>query len=97
MGRSRYPICHEQAPHFLTCTVLNRMLLFIRPETVGIINALHGRQDPLNWKIYGNVILENHPSYDGGMLIPRDYAGADVIRGAARLTYIPTQRVGTRK
>jgi hypothetical protein len=23
MGRSRYRICHEQAPHFLSCTVLN--------------------------------------------------------------------------
>ena len=37
MGRSRYRICDEKAPHFLTCTVLNWMPLFTRPQTAGII------------------------------------------------------------
>ena len=61
MGRSRYKICVEQAPHFLTCTVLNWIPLFTRPQTVNIIlEALRYRQDELNWKLYGYVILENH-------------------------------------
>lgn len=61
MGRSRYRICDEKAPHFLTCTVLNWMPLFTRPETAGIIlDALRYRQEQLGWKIYGYVILENH-------------------------------------
>jgi REP element-mobilizing transposase RayT len=61
MGRSRYQIRHEQGPHFLTCTVLNWMPLFTRPKTVNIIiDALNYRQEQLDWKIYGYVILENH-------------------------------------
>jgi REP element-mobilizing transposase RayT len=61
MGRSRYRICHEKAPHFLTCTVLNWIPLFTRPQTAGIIlDALRYRQEETGWKIYGYVILENH-------------------------------------
>jgi putative transposase len=62
MGRSRYRICHEKSPHFLTCTVLNWIPLFTRPETaVIILDALRYRQEQLGWKIYGYVIiLENH-------------------------------------
>ena len=61
MGRSRYTIRETQAPHFLTCTVINWMPLFTRPETVNIIlNALQYRQQHNGWKVYGYVILENH-------------------------------------
>jgi len=61
MGRSRYRICDEKAPHFLTCTVLNWIPLFTRPQTAGIIlDALRYRQEENGWKIYGYVILENH-------------------------------------
>jgi REP element-mobilizing transposase RayT len=61
MGRSRYSIRDEQAPHFLTCTVINWMPLFTRPQTVEIIlNALRYRQENNGWKLYGYVILENH-------------------------------------
>jgi putative transposase len=61
MGRSRYTIRETQAPHFLTCTVINWMPLFTRPETVAIIlNALQYRQQHNGWKVYGYVILENH-------------------------------------
>lgn len=61
MGRSRYKICDETAPHFLTCTVLNWMPLFTRPQTSDIIlEALRHRQEKDEWKIYGYVILENH-------------------------------------
>ncbi|MFZ2724991.1 MAG: transposase [Methylococcaceae bacterium] len=61
MGRSCYSIRETQAPHFLTCTVINWMPLFTRPQTASIIlNALSYRQEYNNWKIYGYVILENH-------------------------------------
>ncbi len=61
MGRSRYTIHETQAPHFLTCTVINWMPLFTRPETVNtILNALQYRQQHNGWKVYGYVILENH-------------------------------------
>ncbi len=61
MGRSRYRITQEQRPHFLTCTVLNWMPLFTRPESADIIlSALRYRQQQNGWKIYGYVMLENH-------------------------------------
>jgi len=61
MGRSRYRICDEKVPHFLTCTVLNWMPLFTRPQTSDIIlDALRHRQEQGGWKVYGYVILENH-------------------------------------
>jgi len=61
MGRSRYRIHDEKAPHFLTCTVLNWLPLFTRPQYSDIIlEALRHRQEQLEWKVYGYVILENH-------------------------------------
>ena len=61
MGRSRYTIREEKAPHFLTCTVLNWMPLFTRPQMADIIlNALSYRQEHHGWKLYGYVIMENH-------------------------------------
>ncbi|HIJ94343.1 MAG TPA: transposase [Desulfuromonadales bacterium] len=61
MGRSRYKICDTTAPYFLTCTVINWMPLFTRPQTVEILlDALRYRQENNNWKIYGYVFLENH-------------------------------------
>lgn len=61
MGRSRYKICDKTAPYFLTCTVLNWMPLFTRPQTSDIIlEALRHRHEKDEWKIYGYVILENH-------------------------------------
>jgi REP element-mobilizing transposase RayT len=61
MGRSRYSIRETQAPHFLTCTIINWIPVFTRPQTVDIIlNALQYRQQHNGWKVYGYVILENH-------------------------------------
>jgi putative transposase len=61
MGRSRYSIRETQAPHFLTCTIINWIPVFTRPQTVDIIlNALQYRQQHNDWKVYGYVILENH-------------------------------------
>jgi REP element-mobilizing transposase RayT len=61
MGRSRYTIRETQLPHFLTCTILNWIPIFTRPETAAIIlDALQYRQQHKGWKVYGYVILENH-------------------------------------
>jgi len=61
MGRSRYHICEDKTPNFLTCTVLNWIPLFTRPATVAIVlDALKYRQEHAGWRIYGYVILENH-------------------------------------
>ena len=61
MGRTRYRIHDEKSPHFLTCTVLNWMPLFTRPQTSDVIlEALRYRQEQDGWKVYGYVILENH-------------------------------------
>ena len=46
MGRSRYKITDNNAPHFLTFTVLNWLAVFTRPDTVQIIlDALTWRQN----------------------------------------------------
>ena len=61
MGRSRYRIYDGKAPHFVTCTVLNWMPLFTRPQTVAIVlDALSYRHEQAAWRIYGYVIQENH-------------------------------------
>ena len=61
MGRSRYQIFENNAPHFLTSTIVNWIPLFTRQQTVKIIlDALAYRQQERGLKIYGYVILENH-------------------------------------
>jgi REP element-mobilizing transposase RayT len=61
MGRSRYLITDNSAPHFLTFTILNWLAVFTRPGTVQIIlDALVWRQNHREVKVYGYVILENH-------------------------------------
>ena len=61
MGRSRYKIHDQQAPHFLTCTINNWISIFTRPATVQVvIDALAYRQNQRDLKIYAYVILENH-------------------------------------
>jgi len=53
MGRSRYTIYENQAPHFLTCTVNNWIPIFTRPATVQVIlDALACRQEQRCLKIY---------------------------------------------
>jgi REP element-mobilizing transposase RayT len=61
MGRSRYKSLQDDAPHFLTCTLLNWIPLFTRPDTVEIVlDAIRHRQQHLGWRVYGFVVLENH-------------------------------------
>ena len=61
MGRNRYKIYQQQAPHFLTCTINNWIPLFTRQATVQvIIDALAYRQKHRDFSVIAYVILENH-------------------------------------
>jgi putative transposase len=60
MGRSRYKFGDITAPHFLTCTVLQWIPVFTRPETVNIVlDSFRFLMDE-GFQLYAYVILENH-------------------------------------
>ena len=61
MSRSRYVILEPDKPHFLTCTVVEWLPVFTRPDAVQIIldSWAHQRlHDGL--QLFGYVVLENH-------------------------------------
>ncbi|MGE4560644.1 MAG: transposase [Desulfobulbus sp.] len=61
MARSRYTIHEAQAPHFLSCTVVNWLPLFSNPDLVDILldswRFLHSKG---RLTLYAYVIMENH-------------------------------------
>lgn len=61
MSRSRYVIQEADKPHFLTCTVVEWLPVFTRPDAVQIIldSWVHQREHD-GLKLFGYVILENH-------------------------------------
>ncbi len=61
MGRSRYLITEADKPHFMTCTVVEWLAVFTRPETVQIVlDSWQYQRQHTGLKLYGYVILENH-------------------------------------
>jgi len=61
MARNRYVILEADKPHFLTCTIVEWLPVFTRPDSVQILldSWTHQRQaDGL--RLFGYVILENH-------------------------------------
>jgi putative transposase len=61
MARDRYRITCEQQPHFLTCTIVNCIPIFTRPEAVQIVlDSLRHLQSKEELILYGFVIMENH-------------------------------------
>jgi REP element-mobilizing transposase RayT len=60
MGRSRYKFKDNTAPHFMTCTVLKWISVFIRPETVNIVLDSFRYLTNEGFQLYAFVILENH-------------------------------------
>jgi putative transposase len=61
MGRSRYRIHEPEAAHFLTCTIIDWIPVFTRPDTAQIIlDSLAFLQRERGLRLYGYVILENH-------------------------------------
>ncbi|MEN6622591.1 MAG: transposase [Smithella sp.] len=60
MTRTRYKI-YENAPHFLTCTVVNWMPIFSNPENATIVlDAISWLQKENRMKLFGYVLMENH-------------------------------------
>ena len=67
MGRSRYTITEPDKPHFLTCTLMEWLPLFIRPYIVDhLLNCWRHQQTHQNLQLYGYVILENHLHFVAG-------------------------------
>jgi REP-associated tyrosine transposase len=61
MGRSRYVITEPDKPHFLTCTVMEWLPVFTRPETVQIVfDCWRYQREHQGLRLYGYVVLENH-------------------------------------
>ncbi|AYC33724.1 transposase [Pseudomonas cavernae] len=61
MGRSRYTITEPSKPHFLTCTVLEWLPVFTRPDAVQIVlDCWRYQQMHEGLRLYGYVVLENH-------------------------------------
>ena len=61
MARSRYVILEPDKPHFLTCTVVEWLPVFTRPDSVRILldSWSHQRAND-GLRLFGYVILENH-------------------------------------
>ena len=61
MARSRYRILEPEKPHFLTCTVVEWLPVFTRPDAVQTIldSWSHQRKND-DLRLFGYVILENH-------------------------------------
>jgi REP element-mobilizing transposase RayT len=61
MTRTRYRFVGNDAPYFMTMTVVNWLPVFTRPETVEILfGSWRFLQQRQQLRIHGYVILENH-------------------------------------
>ena len=61
MGRSRYIILEPDKPHFLTCTVVEWLPVFTRPDAVQLLLDSWAYQRQHNGlALFGYVVLENH-------------------------------------
>ncbi|PKG40274.1 REP-associated tyrosine transposase [Psychromonas sp. Urea-02u-13] len=96
MGRSRYKIIQQDAPHFVTLTVLHWIPVFTRPQTVDIIlNSLRFLMaEGLN--VHAYVILENHLH----LVVQSDQLGKDLARlksytAKQLIAYLTTHHVKT--
>ncbi|MBI5885612.1 MAG: transposase [Deltaproteobacteria bacterium] len=61
MARNRYVITEPDKPHFLTCTVMEWLPVFTRPETVDILfQSWRYQREKDGLRLYGYVVMENH-------------------------------------
>ncbi|NEP18935.1 MAG: transposase [Leptolyngbya sp. SIO4C1] len=61
MGRSRYRVLLNTQPHFITCSTVEWMPIFSKPELVAILlNSLQFLQAQKRLTLYSYVIMENH-------------------------------------
>ena len=64
MSRSRYVITEPDKPHFVTCTVMEWLPVFSRPEAVGILlESWRFQREHNGLRLYGYVVLENHAHF----------------------------------
>ena len=76
MGRSRYNIIQQDAPHFVTLTVLHWIPVFTRQQTVDIILDSLRFLIEEGLKVHAYVILENHLH----LVVQSDQLGKDLAR-----------------
>ncbi len=61
MARSRYKFFDNAGPYFITCTIVNWLPVFSRPDAVAILlDSWKFLQAEKRMILYGYVILENH-------------------------------------
>jgi REP element-mobilizing transposase RayT len=61
MTRTRYKICEQRQPHFLTGTIVGWLPILGRPEAAQIVlDSWRFLQDHKRLEIFGYVIMENH-------------------------------------
>jgi putative transposase len=61
MPRSRYLVYEQFSPHFLTCTVVNWLPLFIDPNLIDVLyDSFHFMQKHDRLTIYAYVIMDTH-------------------------------------
>jgi hypothetical protein len=61
MARTRYRFAEPDRPHFLTCTVVEWLPVFTRPETAQVLfDTWTWQQGHAGLRLFGFVVLENH-------------------------------------
>ena len=88
MSRSRYVILEPDKPHFLTCTVVEWLPVFTRPDAVQILlDSWMYQREHDGLKLFGYVILENHlhfvaqaPRLDKCLSSFKSYTAARLIK-----------------
>ena len=86
MGRDRYQFGDMSQPHFLTCTVLNWLPVFMRPAAAEVaVDSLRYLSEN-GMKIYAWVLMENHlhliaqsGRLDKDILSFKSYTGKKII------------------
>ncbi|RNC79882.1 MAG: transposase [Balneola sp.] len=61
MGRSRFKFHEEYYPYFITCSIVDGIMLFHDPQVASIIiEAMNYMQEQSSVRLYGFVIMPNH-------------------------------------
>jgi hypothetical protein len=61
MTRTRYRIHEDHSPYFMTCTIVDWLAVFMRPEAVQIVfDSWNFLAKEKEFRLYGYVVLENH-------------------------------------
>jgi len=70
MSRTRYKIHDNAYPHFVTCTIVEWLPVFTRPEAVQILlDSWSFMQREGRLTLFAYVVLENHIHFIAAMTI----------------------------